>query len=316
MKEIKILIADNVKKDQKFYTSFFYSLTDDTTHDYKYFLDFASTGEETFEKIVQNGYDFIIFEEFLPKKKATDILSIMKINNINIPSVMITKKGSEHLAVKAFRLGIKNYFRKENLNLEELKEEILKNINLPQSNGLMNFEYHDLIKGQEYEFAYIKFGLRKNSEFTSHYSKRNLDVIFNNIRMFFEKKVKKYGGEMWSSKATSFLAAFRCIRYSTAAVLCGIEIFSGLSLYNISERGVSSDLFYSLCVHKGPARYQDEKDIIISRDLNFTAHMEKNTHGYYFVISEELFKDLDKKLKIHFKENYEFENRKIYTYLI
>ncbi len=317
MKEIKILIADNSKRQQKLYSNFFREINKNSHDNYTFALEFAENGKEALKKIIDDGFDFLICEEFLTKLKGIELLKELQLKNHIIPSVLITKKGSEELAVTAFRTGFLNYWRKENLNLNDLLRDINKSLNLKSNGDLHKFEYQELIPGQEYHLAFLKFDLLrgKNSIATLH-SRDKLDQIYKSIRDFFERKVKNLGGEIWASKSESFLAVFHRTNFIKNAVICSIDIFSGLCLYNLSTNSsINAGIGFKLGVHHGLARFENNKDIIISKDINYTAHMLKKSDDYTFIISEDIYNVLDEKLTIHFKESFEFKKKKIYHYL-
>jgi len=97
-------------------------------------LDTASSGEEGIEKIKKNNYDLIIMDNRMPGKSGIEILEEMKEIHSNTPVILLTGSGDEDVAVKAMKLGAKDYIRKANITPSRLISainEVLLGVNIP-----------------------------------------------------------------------------------------------------------------------------------------------------------------------------------------
>ena len=314
MGTVNILIAEDNEKYAKYYVNVIEHLNSLNTHNHYFKAEVVKDGYEAYNRLTNLDYDFVIFEEYLPNMKASEILEKLYENKRMTCSVLITKTGSEKLAVKGFRLGIKNYWRKENLGEADLEKEILKCS--PDSTDLENGKSKEKRLSEEHSHTFFVFAIVRNPGFDNLHSRDALDAIYQTIRNMFEAKVHEYGGRIISSKANSYLASFHeSYNFSTMTVLCAIEVFSSICLYNLSEsNNTLSRLKYKICLHKGRVKDEKNTEIIISEDLNVSVHMSSDTKGYNFVISQPIYEALDDKLKEKFIESYEFENYKMYYY--
>ena len=79
-------------------------------------LDTALTGEEGIEKIKENTYDLIIMDNKMPGKSGIAILEEMREMRSKTPVILLTGSSDEDVAVKAMKLGAKDYIRKADLS--------------------------------------------------------------------------------------------------------------------------------------------------------------------------------------------------------
>jgi len=97
-------------------------------------LDIALTGEEGIEKIKEKSYDLIIMDNKMPGKSGIEILEEMRGIRSKVPVIFLTGSGDEDVAVKAMKLGAKDYIRKADLSPTRIISainEVLLEVNIP-----------------------------------------------------------------------------------------------------------------------------------------------------------------------------------------
>ncbi|QPC81749.1 response regulator [Phototrophicus methaneseepsis] len=77
---------------------------------YHYVL--AHDGREGLKMAVQHQPDLILLDFHMPRMNGAQLLEQLNRNNIDIPVILMTSKGSEDIAIEVYRLGVKDYVRK------------------------------------------------------------------------------------------------------------------------------------------------------------------------------------------------------------
>ena len=85
----------------------------------------ASDGMMGLELAIAKEPDLMITDQQMPGLTGLQVLQKLRERNISIPAILITGEGSEDTAVRAFRLGIKDYIIKP-IDAEELSESVDK----------------------------------------------------------------------------------------------------------------------------------------------------------------------------------------------
>lgn len=85
----------------------------------------ASDGLMGLEMAIAKEPDLMITDQQMPGMTGLEVLQKLRERDVNIPSILITGEGSEDTAVRAFRLGIKDYIIKP-IDAEELSESVDK----------------------------------------------------------------------------------------------------------------------------------------------------------------------------------------------
>jgi two-component system, NtrC family, sensor kinase len=85
----------------------------------------ASDGLMGLELAIAKEPDLMITDQQMPGLTGLEVLQKLRERNIDIPAILITGEGSEDTAVRAFRLGIKDYIIKP-IDPDELSESVDK----------------------------------------------------------------------------------------------------------------------------------------------------------------------------------------------
>lgn len=80
--------------------------------------------EEATELLLNNTYDVVVVDYSMPGMTGLEFMQWMRDHAIDTPVMMVTAAGSETVAVEAMKAGAKNYFRKDQIDSEQLANEI------------------------------------------------------------------------------------------------------------------------------------------------------------------------------------------------
>lgn len=101
----RILIADDDAESIKF-------LRDALLNPRGYSTLSAADGEEALRLALTEHPDLMLLEVQMPKMGGLEVLQALSDQGCHVPTILIAAHGSEHLAVQAFRLGVRDYFPK------------------------------------------------------------------------------------------------------------------------------------------------------------------------------------------------------------
>jgi diguanylate cyclase (GGDEF)-like protein len=105
MGEEKILIVDDDARNIEF-------LRDSLLAPRGYIMLCAADGEQALRLALEENPDLILMDLQMPKMDGIEVLEALRKNGREVPTILITAHGSEHVAVQAFRLGVRDYFPK------------------------------------------------------------------------------------------------------------------------------------------------------------------------------------------------------------
>lgn len=94
----------------------------------------AANAKEALTILQNTNPDLIISDFLMPEMTGLELLQKLKSESRNIPFILITAEGSESLAVKALRLGVRDYFIKP-FDIDDLLigvKRVLQNTTAPQ----------------------------------------------------------------------------------------------------------------------------------------------------------------------------------------
>lgn len=105
MGQEKILIVDDDSRNIEF-------LRDSLLVPNGYTVHSAANGEEALRLAMSHSPDLILLDLQMPRMNGFEVLEALDEAGHEIPVILITAHGSESIAVRAFRLGVRDYFLK------------------------------------------------------------------------------------------------------------------------------------------------------------------------------------------------------------
>ena len=87
---------------------------------HKYVPNSCNSAVEAMEVLKKEVFDVIILDYNMPEMSGLDLLHWMQKEKITTPVIMLTAAGSETIAVEAMRLGVYDYFRKDQIDINRL----------------------------------------------------------------------------------------------------------------------------------------------------------------------------------------------------
>ena len=84
----------------------------------------AEDGEEAWNKIQEGGFDLILLDIIMPGKDGFEILEDMKLEDINMPVMIISNLGQNEDIEKAKDLGAKDYLVKSKHSMAEVVDKV------------------------------------------------------------------------------------------------------------------------------------------------------------------------------------------------
>lgn len=87
---------------------------------HKYDPRSCNSAASAMEALKKNSFDVIILDYNMPEMSGLDLLHWMQKEKISTPVIMLTAAGSETIAVEAMRLGVYDYFRKDQIDINRL----------------------------------------------------------------------------------------------------------------------------------------------------------------------------------------------------
>ena len=87
---------------------------------HKYVAKSCNSAETAMDELKSASFDVIILDYNMPEMSGIDLLHWMQKEKINTPVIMLTAAGSESIAVEAMRLGVYDYFRKDQIDINRL----------------------------------------------------------------------------------------------------------------------------------------------------------------------------------------------------
>jgi len=101
----KILIVDDDPRNVEF-------LRDSLLAPRGYATLSAGDGQDALRLALEEDPDLILLDLQMPKMDGFEVLEALRENGRQVPTILLTAHGSEHVAVQAFRLGVRDYFAK------------------------------------------------------------------------------------------------------------------------------------------------------------------------------------------------------------
>lgn len=331
VKKFRILIADSNDSILTVFRIFESELNELEPNTYD--CDYANTGVEVLDKIQKDKYDLLITDYYLQGKNGVEILEFIALNNLNLPVIFQTQRGSEEIAMLGLKLGLKDYFIKSRLSFEELYSSIV-NI-LRKENDLpallstpeipaLNFLAHhmesvikgyqqeiteaDLVPGQEYIFAFMSVKISHDYNMEEYLSYDAIKAILQNAKNFVLRNCKESYGMKWIDKEDFLMHTFVGRNLITNCFTCAVNCLIGMNLYNLANYAVHDNVYLTITLNFGEAKYEPNKEVLISSALNYNVHSIQKAEDPGLYVSEYFYANMDDKAKSSFKTSFVLED--------
>jgi class 3 adenylate cyclase len=242
----------------------------------------------------------IVTNYFLQKQKLHDLVNtLISLDNTQFRGKTVILKDSVRLAKAVEECGFEYSANAKQLKISE--------------KGGKRADFGFCKEGVEYDFAFVDIDIVKNSEVVNKFSYDIVKKTYTKIIAYFTNRIEKRDGRIWTWAGDGGIAAFygdnKCVR----AVNAAIDIVAGIPLFNAEHNNLPVDLNVRVAVHKGRCIYRENKDLLLSDDINFVVHLEKKfTHINSVSISENVFQELTDKHRRFFFPDGLFERRKAF----
>ena len=81
-------------------------------HNDEYEIDVATTGDECFDKLLNNNYNLVLLDQEIDGGKGIDILKKINKSGFDITVIMMVEEGKENIAFKSLEQGASDYIMK------------------------------------------------------------------------------------------------------------------------------------------------------------------------------------------------------------
>lgn len=108
-------------------------------------INWASTWHTGLKELRENSYDLLILDYLLPEMNGLEIIKLLHNEEIEIPIIMLTGGGDEHVAVNAMKQGVSDYLIKDDLGTEKLSESVCQVVDLNHFKKEWDVGFSDLI---------------------------------------------------------------------------------------------------------------------------------------------------------------------------
>ena len=184
---------------------------------------------------------------------------------------------------------------------------------LESDNGRHQWE-KCLKENKEYEFSFVSVDTVDSSQLSVTEQRPMLDQTYNSLHHFITTTALKYDGSLWSWQGDGGLLAFWGKSHSTSALFFCFEILGFLPVFNLKDSRINRDIKLRFGIDSGSAVYKSDKGSIISKAINFAAHLEKKcTDKNSITISSSVYSVLNKKQKKYFGKRDNLEGNGCYA---
>lgn len=334
---MKFFIFDPDTSIKQYYMNFFLSEFP------KVEINFFYTLDDFWENIKKEKPDLVIIEFDVEEPyRIFRYLTEQKILFIVVSHLL-----TERIIVESLKHGAYDFIYKKNLKFGYLKKTIsralldipkweqilkiisssptyiefsqyddeLKQISLQYSlMGETEFPILSFKEGNTYLLNFLTVKIIPESNISNFIiSEEDLNKLQLNLVQKIKEIITKYNGNVWIYKIDSLTAVFHH-KDVIDPILCALQIQEYLAIFLTYWE---SNIFKLIsAIEQGTVTYTQQKQNVYSQAINLTYHMvEKINSNYKIFITENLFKNLDKRIRSYFfKENYLFEGNTIYHF--
>lgn len=210
----------------------------------------------------------------------------------------------------------------ETLLAEGIKNYELRNISISKDRAVIILDRRrtdpdwDINEGEVREFCFLEVDVVDHSRISRDNARLKVEETFGALKDCVEERVRICEGQVWSWEGDGGLCVFFGDDQPIAefGVECALEIIKGLGEFNETNNSLNQEIKVRIALHRGTARYLDERGNIHSSAINFVAHLERErTYPNTISISRDVYYELRDDLRSLFRSAGQFEEKEIFT---
>lgn len=186
----------------------------------------CGSGEAAMEMLKKDRFDVVLLDNKMEDMTGLDVLQWMHREGIQTPTIMVTAAGSESVAVEAMKLGVYDYLRKDQLDIDRLRMAI--------KSVCERYQYRMEAIQREAEKRLLA---EKQRELESlrlyHTTVNSVGQLLEKNLAEFEKNLERYELELSELADTTARArlwqVFREMRQTVEVISSGVSSMRGLS---------------------------------------------------------------------------------------
>jgi len=186
----------------------------------------CGSGEAAMEMLKKDRFDVVLLDNKMEDMTGLDVLQWMHREGIQTPTIMVTAAGSESVAVEAMKLGVYDYLRKDQLDIDRLRMAI--------KSVCERYQYRMEAIQREAEKRLLA---EKQRELESlrlyHTTVNSVGQLLEKNLAEFEKNLERYELELSeladTTARTRLRQVFREMRQTVEVISSGVSSMRGLS---------------------------------------------------------------------------------------
>lgn len=186
----------------------------------------CGSGEAALDLLKAETFDVVLLDNRMEDMSGLEVLQWMQSQGISTPTIMVTAAGSETVAVEAMKLGVYDYLRKDQLDIDRLRMAI--------KSVVERYQYRMEAVQREAEQHLLK---EKQKDLESlrlfHTTVNSVGQLLEKNLSEFEKNLERYELELTVSIDAAarerFRQVFREMRQTVEVLASGVSSMRGLS---------------------------------------------------------------------------------------
>lgn len=186
----------------------------------------CGSGEAAMEMLKKDSFDVVLLDNKMEDMSGLEVLQWMHSQGIQTPTIMVTAAGSETVAVEAMKLGVYDYLRKDQLDIDRLRMAI--------KSVCERYQYRMEAIQREAEKHLLA---EKQKELESlrlyHATVNSVGQLLEKNLNEFEKNLERYELELSdlvdTTTRTRLRQVFREMRQTVEVIASGVSSMRGLS---------------------------------------------------------------------------------------
>ncbi len=288
--------------------------------------------QSSFEATKNRRQEVILFEEDSFLNSIDQYEKIIKCYKKKPASIILSTNSDIYNVVRWMRKGASDYLLKESFNKTILVNSILSSVafmNMGSTNTVnlkekkyeplqipKNVNWDKLSNNKNYDLALIMFELVISEKYKSRYTKSTIEMICNQIKKEVDNIVRFFGGKLWYWINNFGVFVFHFGNRVDCAALAAITVYNNFFKICIEKLKLKEVIDFKIGINSGYGIFHNSNTETITSDLiNSLSHLtKKHTKIFCLNITDNAYKDLNARLKKHFRYTDKFDGKKIYKY--